>query len=68
MGISNETKGATITVDEAVIFEITYSNNLLYCHSNQVSQLNVSHATGFVTKISSCQVNTTVQVDEKSNS
>ena len=29
MGISNENKGATITIDEAVIFEITYSNNCI---------------------------------------
>ena len=29
MGISNETKGATISIDEAMIFEITYSNNCI---------------------------------------
>ena len=29
MGISNETKGATISIDEAMIFEITYSIAIL---------------------------------------
>ena len=46
MGISNKTKGAVITTDETVVFEITYRNNCIAI----LIKFHITRATGLTPK------------------